>query len=672
MTGLELLNFIKTNTGWVSPHTEEEQALKYFNETVDKGLYLTKFHNGKLIGVVTYYRVADLTQAIVFDNIADLPPNPLVGPYVYVSFIVVKEDYRKKGVVNELIEKLKHIKPLPKAGYWVSPEGEWKVIERGGDMKSNCGIVAFDQIAGYLSGRSNVISLSTLARIAQDNEFLLYPLKVKRADLLDIPKPYILHNDFHFQTIKSDNDLIAFNLPEEVYVLSSSMVGGIVVDDDEARTIRGAKKFFKQILAPVLFGPVSPFITGAKDPFGKALGSLVAGGTGFLTGGPVGAGLGMTAYNLQAGKNMNEKTPITFGSGLTAAGTGAAGGAATGILGAGASALGGSLGSGVLGSGLSTLGNVATSSAQGSLASGILGKLSSAFGGGSGNGATALSNVGGSGSAFGATGTGSGGFYTPLTSANLGLSGGGSAALPFASGAGSSLATGVGSGGGFLSKLGTQGTLGALSLGAGLLKSVTQKNPYEGLDGNISALEQQAQARLGGQSSSPLQNSVNTELMRGIATGQGAVKDLASDAFFQAAFRQKKQENEIRKQQYLNNQAMYGRVNSGESQAQLALMDQQLAQELDDFTAKYQEDSRKQAIDSLNQYLELASKGDAAAFEQLRGIIGDEYNAKLAVQSWLDGKNSGISNTLTNLGQGLILNKLMPTSGMIAPKVNIR
>lgn len=662
MTGQDLLDFIKSNTGWSSAPREEEHALKYFNETVNRGLYIPKFHNGKLIGVVTYYRVADLTQAIIFDNLADLPPNPIAGPYVYVSFIVVSRDHRKQGIVTELIERLKQIKPLPKAGYWVSPEGEWKVIERGGNMKSNCGIVAFDQIAGQLSGRSNVISLSTLARIAQDNEFLLYPLKVKRADLLDVPKPYILHNDFHFQTIKSDNDLIAFNLPEEVYVLSSSMLGGTVVDDDEARKVRGSKKFFKQILAPVLFGPVAPFITGAQDPWGKALGSLIAGGTGFLTGGPIGAGLGEAAYSLQAGKNLNEKTPITFGNAFSAAGTGAAGGAATGLLGGAASALGGSLGSGAIGSGLSALGSAATSSAQGSLASGILGKLSGAFGGGSGAGASTLSNISGTGSAFGATGTGSSGFYTPLTSANLGLSGSGSAALPFASGAGSSLATGSGVGGGFLSKLGTQGTLGALSLGAGLLKGVTQKNPYEGLDGNISALEQQAQARLNGQSSSPLQNSVNTELMRGIATGQGAVKDLASDAFFQAAFRQKKQENEIRKQQYANNQALYGRVNSGETQQQLALMDQQLAQELDDFTAKYQEDSRKQAVDSLNQYLELASKGDTAAFEQLRGIIGDEYNAKLAVQSWLDGKNSGITNTLTNLGQGLLLNKFMPTS----------
>ena len=643
MTGQELLEFIKSNTGWQSPPEEEGAIRAYFDETVNKKLYIPKYHNGKLIGVLTYYRVADLTQAIIFDNVADLPPNPLVGPYVYVSFICVAPSYRRLGVVNELIEKLKNIKPLPKAGYWVSPEGEWKVIERGGDMKSNCGIVAFDQIAGHLTGRSNVISLSTLSRIAQDNEFLLYPLKVKRADLLDIPKPYILHNDFHFQTIKSDEDLIAFNLPEEVYVLSSSPIGGEVVDDDEARKVRGAKKFFKQIFAPYVAPVIASLIPGIGPLASAALTAGTAAGGSMIN--------ASTAPGKQSFGDLAKAGAIGAGTSLLGS---AVGGAALKGIG---SALGGT----ALGNGLSSLGGQVGKAASGvgQLAKGALGSLKGIVGGG------ASGAAGSAGNALLAPA----GMSLANSAARAALPAGASniswAAKPIASAASQAvLGPAVKeAGGGLLSKLGGEGALGALSLGAGLLKSATAKNPYEGIEDNISSLVGQAQARAQGTGLSPLGNAAQTELLRGIASGRGAVLDLTKDEFFQSAFRAKMQDNEKRKQEFINNQALYGRVNSGETQAQLAQFDRQLAQEMDDFRARYEEDARRQAIDSMNKYLELASQGDVGAFEQLRNIIGDEYNAQLALKAWQDGKQASMANTLTNLGGSLLLNKFLPTSG---------
>ena len=662
MTGQDLLNFIKANTGWVAPHQEEEQALKYFNETVDKGLYITKFHNGKLIGVVTYYRVAELTQAIVFDNLADLPPNPLVGPYVYVSFIVVKEDYRKKGIVNELIERLKHIKPLPKAGYWVSPEGEWKVIERGGDMKSNCGIVAFDQIAGYLSGRSNVISLSTLARIAQDNEFLLYPLKVKRADLLDIPKPYILHNDFHFQTIKSDNDLIAFNLPEEVYVLSSSMVGGTVVDDDEARKVRGAKKFFKQILAPIIDPVFSPFYTGQQDPFKQSLSNLTGGVGGFITGGVPGAIAGTALTSLKNAADPTAKNAITFGNILSSAGTGAAGGAASGLLGAGLGAAGSAIGPtalGGFGSTLSSLGAGLTGAASNSIASGILGKLSGAIGGGSGaaGGSTALTAPGSlslnpAGSAM-------------ASPSNISWSGTAPIAGNLAKAAGPALATGSGGAtGGLLSKLGVGGTLGALSLGGSLLSSfMGPKMQLPGEVDQMSALANQIQS--GNGSMTPAGTAAQNELTRGINAGVNGIAPQSSDAFAQAALHRFQQAAQIKKQEYLNNQAMYGRVNSGETQAQLELYDREAQQQYSDFLAQIEEQNRKQNSDMMISYLDGALKGDQASMSQLTALLGDVTTAKLAMQQYQAGKTIAQQQTFGNLGTTLIANQFNPTNQIL-------
>lgn len=92
--------------------------------------------------------------------------------------------------------------------------------------------------------------------------------------------------------------------------------------DEDAHGIRH-KKFWKQILAPIMFGPLHPFITGGKDKLGRALGILGNMFGGFAVGGPVGLGLAGTTGSLRSAKDPSAKAPVNFRNALSSAFTGA-------------------------------------------------------------------------------------------------------------------------------------------------------------------------------------------------------------------------------------------------------------------------------------------------------------------------------------------------------------
>jgi hypothetical protein len=244
-----------------------------------------------------------------------------------------------------------------------------------------------------LNGRSNVISLATLAQIAQDNEFLLYPMKVKAGQLQELATPYILHSDFHFETITDPMDLLGVPLEDEVYVLTMTPDIGEIVEPEEGRKVRGSKKVMRWILPAVGAIAGSFLLPGLGTVLGSSLGGLAGGiGGGVLgaTGIGIGSGLGTALGNSLTGKPNWAGAAISgAGAGLTAGMLGAAG--VGGSAASGGGAAGGASGSAL---GASTAGATGT----GAFGAGM---PTAAGLGLSGGGAAGLSNIAGSGAAFG-------------------------------------------------------------------------------------------------------------------------------------------------------------------------------------------------------------------------------------------------------------------------------
>ena len=415
MIGLDLVKFTAEHADGVISCCPVDKAESFFNRLIEADQVIPKFHRGALIGFAAYYRTCAPREELQHVPDWSLPEQYSFGPYVFVDLVVIHPKYRKQRILEYFVDRIKKLKPYFHAGFWLEQDGIWHAQERAENMQSNCGILAFDKITGMLNGRANVISLSTLARIAQDNEFLLFPMKVQREDLPKLTYPFVLHNDFHFETISNPFELGMFELPDSCYVLTQSDEIGQLVDDDEAKSVRGSKKFWKQILAPIIGGPFVGFLTDSRDPWQKAGNWAVGAGSGALTGlligGPigaaVGAGVGGAAVNMKTAANPNEKTNITgqsmLSSGLLGGATGAAGaGVATGI---GGLLAGGAAGAGAGGGYLASTGTIA-----------------GAAGTGSGGGAAGLAGVGGTGAAFGA-GAGTGAAFG--TGAGMAAAGGG-------------------------------------------------------------------------------------------------------------------------------------------------------------------------------------------------------------------------------------------------------
>jgi hypothetical protein len=375
MIGLDLVKFTAEHADGVISCCPVDKAESFFNRLIDAGQVIPKFHRGALIGFAAYYRTCAPQHELTHIPDWTLPEQYSFGPYVFVDLVVIHPKYRKQRILEYFVDRIKKLKPYFHAGFWLEQDGVWHAQERAENMQSNCGILAFDKITGMLNGRANVISLSTLARIAQDNEFLLFPMKVASEELSKLAYPFILNNDFHFETITNPFELGMFQLPESCYVLSQSDSIGELVDDEEAKTVRGSKKFWKQVIAPI-------FGMGGGAGVGALLGSAIMPGIGTL----IGAGIGGAAGGAMVGP-MTGRAPTlgeTLGGGVAGlAGSGVgnwlggAGGAAagSGIYGAAFGGAAGGLTSGAQSNpGKVSLGNV--------LGTGLAGAAGGALGGG--------------------------------------------------------------------------------------------------------------------------------------------------------------------------------------------------------------------------------------------------------------------------------------------------
>lgn len=110
-------------------------------------------------------------------------------------------------------------------------------------MRNNCGITAFDKLVGRLNGKTSRISMDTLAKMAQDNGFLLYPMKIPVPALKEIAFPYIINMNSHFEAWETYNLLEDDAFPNDtVYVLSAEFIPQFIISEDEAKTVKGSKK----------------------------------------------------------------------------------------------------------------------------------------------------------------------------------------------------------------------------------------------------------------------------------------------------------------------------------------------------------------------------------------------------------------------------------------------
>ena len=111
-------------------------------------------------------------------------------------------------------------------------------------MQRNCGVIAYDKLVGELNGRSNTISLDTLAKLAQDNDFILYPMEVPMDDIEKLTFPIIVYTEHHFEkwdTMKADPVVLS---RDAVYCLGHVPIAKYVMDADDARKIKGSGGMF--------------------------------------------------------------------------------------------------------------------------------------------------------------------------------------------------------------------------------------------------------------------------------------------------------------------------------------------------------------------------------------------------------------------------------------------
>ena len=306
---------------------------------------------------------------------------------------------------------------------------------------------AFDKANGHL-GRTKLISADTLAKMAQDNGFILYPLSLP-ASALDPFKDekVIYHYSRHFEAMRGSE--IPRNKKGNYLILTPNLPDGYekyVVEEDEAKKIRGAgfaKRIRKQIKRSVKDIGEAPrkigktFSRAESDFRGEmARSPELSAGLSMLAGMIPGAGLFLApAIGAYGGVQRAKKT------GQNKLAGGLLGGAAGGVLGG----LGAGLGGGIQAAGTGGLGQFGPgfSSGVGSYTQPLTNMFGQAAQASPGLGASPLSFVPGFGGAGGAGGGGAGLNYNPTSFASLTGGGGGGGAPGF----GFNLPTAIGLGG---------------------------------------------------------------------------------------------------------------------------------------------------------------------------------------------------------------------------------
>lgn len=178
-------------------------------------------------------------------------------------------------------------------------------------MQRNCGVLAYDKLVGELNGRANNISMNTLAKLAQDNEFILYPMKIPIDRLEDVSFPAIVYTERHFELWdKIQSNPIVFSR-DYAYVLGHVPIYELVMGEQEAKKIRGSD--IKQMFTPpkskdpwtaMTAGSTGGWAGWANAPIVRAGATLAAGAINPAFGAAVGAFQAYPGYKKPIGEQI--------------------------------------------------------------------------------------------------------------------------------------------------------------------------------------------------------------------------------------------------------------------------------------------------------------------------------------------------------------------------------
>lgn len=653
MNGVDICDFIANHSSGVLSLDPIQKSVEFFDRLLEKNQVLLKFRRRQLVGVAAFYRTNDPISEIYSQEEWSLPSDYDKGKYLFIDQVVIHKDYRHTGIINEFVNKIRNLTPSFHSAFWLEDDGKWRVQERAENMQTNCGVLAFDKVTGALNGRANVVSLSTLARMAQDNEFLMFPMRVKVEDLYRLPLPFIVHSDFHFEAIRGHQDVLPLAIFGEdmVYVLSQTDEIGELVDDDIARQVKGSKgkKFFKQIFLPF----VDPLNTmalrgnseGQHYPFagaGSTIASAIGGG---LTGGPIGAITGALGSSLMNARGPNGNAqPTTLGGILK-----------SGLLSAGAGLVSGGLGGG--GSSLTSLGSVNS----------LPGAAGSFLPSGVGQAAKTVGSVGlGSGGSAGFGGAAAG-LLAPVKSIGSSLK---STSTGFTKALGGLLGGGQPSAGQATSSLFGSPNLGTILGGASLAKGFLSPTPQINTPQSMLDLQSLVNAQAQGGGFSPAGKAAYGELNRGIAAGPAGIVPPASDQYFDSALANRRRIAGRQKENLLEDvNRIAGGPYSSEAIQTLGNFDEQQRLEEQQFIDQYTEMARQQGLQAHQKYIELALQGDQQSYQLLAQSLGGLAEADLAIQAFQAGLADGRSKQYTDLGGQLLGNSLDPIRQLAAQQL---
>jgi hypothetical protein len=503
-------------------------------------------------------------------------------------------------------------------------------------MQRNCGVLAYDKLVGELNGRANEISMNTLAKLAQDNGFILYPLRVPIESMTDVPLPCVVYTQHHFEFMSDLAELAPVCMSRKfIYILSHELVNpDWVLDEHTAKTIKGAD--IGQMLTP---------------PKGKSPWEAMTSGS---TGGWAGFAGPSTPTNPQDPKGWGWVGPaLTTAAGaipgfgpLISAGMGAAG-----SMGGGTGFQGSDKGWGNLGStAMGALGGWGAGGLGKGLASGIGAMMSPTATLGSGNGAMSFLNAAGTGPAKGLSAFGQGfgqgvkNYVSPITNAfgNLmGLQNTGAIgqmntyANPLATLGAAGSANNILSPGGGAAGAGTAGGGGGglgldLSLG-GMLDLGKQLFSLGQGSGNQFEMElammpefqrppelDQYAAQIG-QAKTELGQMGRDELARVLQTPIGQIVP-DDNAYMDAMMRRVDEAATARKQAVTSNYNSIGRANSSEHMQELGKIDKELAVAKQDMAAVIANEKIKMEMDYRLSALSGALGIDQQAAAELAGL----------------------------------------------------
>ncbi len=212
---------------------------------VEAGQYAIVKEGDDIKGVCLYYKVRNLDDVVEKIGTFYLPENFTKGHILYVHTLVIAPD--SMGVLWKISRELRSRElECDTLAYRSTKRGElfYKIERRREKMRENCGIVAFDSLVRGQNKRANRISMDTLARVARDNDILLFPMKVPKDKVKDIGFPFILQTNNHFELVEDELSLEGLPLEADLYILSQKMVPEFVIEQTEAKDIKGAGDMF--------------------------------------------------------------------------------------------------------------------------------------------------------------------------------------------------------------------------------------------------------------------------------------------------------------------------------------------------------------------------------------------------------------------------------------------